>query len=114
MDQSIADAIERFSHSLATLGIQVRTVVLFGSHATGAPDEHSDIDLAVISDDFKGMDILKRLETVGLALARARIMEPIEALAYTQEEYDSKREGTFVGDEVKPKGVAIASATEPR
>jgi len=107
MDKKIADTIERLKVSLDDLGIRVRAIVLFGSHATGTADEHSDIDVAVISDDFRDMDLCKRLETLGLALARARIMEPIEALAYTQDEYDSKEQGTFVGDEVKAKGVSV-------
>jgi len=64
-------------------------------------------DVVVISDDFKEMNLLKRLETIGLALAKAKIMEPIEALGYTEEEYNSEREGTFIGDEVKSKGVVV-------
>jgi hypothetical protein len=53
------------------------------------------------------MNLLRRLETIGLALAKARIMEPIEALGYTEEEFASKGEGTFIGDEVKSKGVEV-------
>lgn len=54
-----------------------------------------------ISDDFKGMNVLERLETIGLAMAEARIMEPIEPLAYTEEEFSLKDRGTFVRDEAK-------------
>ena len=107
MDQRIADIGKRLKQSLAELGVHVSDVVVFGSHPTGTADEHSDIDLAIISDDFRGMDIVQRQETVGLAFARARIMEPVEALAYTHEEYDSPERGTFVGDEVKAKGVSV-------
>lgn len=107
MDQRIADIIERLKRSLEELGIRAERIVPFGSHAAGAADEHSDIDVAVISDDFKDMDLFKRLETVGLAFARAKIMEPVEALAYTQEEYDSKEQGTFIADEVRARGVTV-------
>jgi len=34
-------------------------------------------------------------------------MEPIEALGYTEEEYNSEGEGTFIGDEVKSKGIEV-------
>jgi len=105
MDKKVAEAIGRFKRSLEDVGIRAERIVLFGSHATDAASEHSDIDLAVVSDDFKSMDLFRRLELIGVALARAKIMEPIEALAYTQEEYDSQGQGTFVGDEVKSKGV---------
>jgi len=107
MDEKIAESIKEFAFSLEQLGIRVKRVVIFGSHATGKAEEHSDIDLAVISDDFKGTNIFGRLEIIGLALARAKIMEPIEALAYTEEEYDSREQGTFIGDEVRSKGVQV-------
>ena len=107
MDQRIVDTVERLKRSLEDLGVHVRTVVLFGSHVAGTAGEHSDIDLAVISQDFQGMDLRERLETLGRALARARIMEPVEALAYTQGEYEAGERGTFLGDEVSAKGVAV-------
>jgi len=96
MDQRIADIVRRLKQCLAELGVRVSDVAVFGSHAAGTAGEHSDIDLAIISDDFGDMDILQRLETVGLALARARITEPVEALAYTRGEYDSPEPGTFI------------------
>jgi len=40
-------------------------------------------------------------------LAKAKIMDPVEVRAYTEEEFESKGEGTFVGDEIKAKGVEI-------
>jgi hypothetical protein len=67
----------------------------------------SDIDVIIISEDFKGMNLFRRLEILGVALAKAKILEPIEAIGYTEEEFASKGEGTFIGDEVKPKGVEI-------
>ena len=57
--------------------------------------------------DFKAINILERVETIGLALAKARIMEPIESLGYTEEEFSSKDKGTFIGDEVKTKGLEV-------
>ena len=31
-----------------------KSVILFGSYATGTPHEHSDIDIAVIFENYKG------------------------------------------------------------
>ena len=107
MTPQVTEAIKRFKLALEALEIRVESIVAFGSYAAGTAQEHSDIDLAVISDDFQGIDIFKRLEIVGTALARAKIMEPIEALAYTRKEYDSRQQGTFLGDEVKAKGVRV-------
>jgi predicted nucleotidyltransferase len=107
MAKKITETIERFKQSLEEMGIKVKKIIIFGSYATRRARKHSDIDVVVISDDFKEMNLLKRLETIGLALAKAKIMEPIEALGYTEEEYNSEREGTFIGDEVKSKGVVV-------
>ncbi len=107
MDKKISKTLKEFKAALAAVGIRVSRFILFGSYATGETKEGSDIDVAVISDDFKGMNLLQRLETIGLAFAKAKIMEPIEAIGYTEEEFISKGEGTFIGDEVKSKGIEV-------
>lgn len=107
MDREITGIIERFKQSLEKLGVKAKKIIIFGSYAKGKAKRHSDIDVVVISDDFKDMDLFKRLETIGIALARAKIMEPVEAVGYTEEEYNSEGEGTFIGDEVKSKGIEI-------
>jgi predicted nucleotidyltransferase len=93
--------------ALEVEGIRVKRLIVFGSHAQGRGAADSDIDVAIISDDFRGMTLLERLETIGGILARARIMEPIECLAWTEEELRAKGEGSFVADEVKMKGVEV-------
>ncbi|MEW6685786.1 MAG: nucleotidyltransferase domain-containing protein [Candidatus Edwardsbacteria bacterium] len=107
MDKKIAETLKEFKSVLEAKGIKVYRLILFGSYATGKTRRQSDIDIAIISESFKGMNLLQRLETIGLILAKARIMEPIEALGYTKEEFASKGKGTFIGDEVKSKGVQV-------
>jgi predicted nucleotidyltransferase len=81
MDKKISKTLKELKSALEEAGIKVDQVILFGSYATGWSRKGSDIDVAVVSEDFRGMNLLKRLETIGLALAKARIMEPIEAMA---------------------------------
>ncbi len=107
MDKNLAGTIDRFRNALEESGIHVKAMVLFGSHAKGHPTEQSDIDVVVISDDFEGMSLLERLETIGTAMARKRMMEPIEALAYTENEYIQNGRGTLIGDEVKAHGTVL-------
>ncbi|TVM03840.1 MAG: nucleotidyltransferase domain-containing protein [Candidatus Brocadia sp. WS118] len=107
MDKKMSKIIADVKLALEAMDIQVTKIILFGSHAQGTAHEHSDIDLAIISEDFKDMNLLRRLELIGIALARAKIMDPVEVIAYTEEEFKSKREGTFAGDEIKAKGVEI-------
>jgi predicted nucleotidyltransferase len=107
MDKEITEILEKFRFALKEQGIKVSRFVLFGSCASAKATEASDIDIAVVSEDFKDINLLKRLELIGLALAKAKIFEPIEALAYTEEEFASKGQGTFIGDEIKSKGIQI-------
>lgn len=107
MDKKITKTLKEFKSALEAEGIKVKRIILFGSYVRGRARRESDIDVAIISENFKGMNLLRRLETIGLALAKARIMEPIEAIGYTEEEFASKGEGTFIGDEVKSKGVEV-------
>ena len=55
-----------------------------------SPGEDSDINLIVISENFKEMNLRERLEILGLAAGK--IFEPIEALGYTEEEVRNKKE----------------------
>ena len=107
MDKAVVDSLDKLKQALLQQGLRVNRVILYGSQAAGRAEEYSDIDVVVISDDFKGINVLERLETIGLAMAEARIMEPIEPLAYTEEEFSLKDSGTFIGDEVKGKGMEV-------
>lgn len=48
--------VERFVREIKASGIQVRRAVLFDSYAHGKPHEWSDIDVAVVADEFRGVD----------------------------------------------------------
>ena len=58
--------------------------MLFGSYARGDARSESDIDLIVVSPDFRRMPAPKRWKILGKAAAK--LMEPIEALAYSPDE----------------------------
>lgn len=107
MDKKITETLRGFRFALEAEGIKISRMILFGSYAKGRPRRGSDIDVAIISENFKGMNLLQRFETIGLALAKARIMEPIEAIGYTEEEFASTGGGSFIGDEIKSKGVEV-------
>jgi len=87
------------------MGIRVKKLLLFGSHARGTAGADSDIDLAVVSDDFTSMDLWERMCLLGRA--RVGIARPMEILGFTQQEFAERHDGTFVGDEVRQKGVEI-------
>ncbi|HEC03296.1 MAG TPA: nucleotidyltransferase domain-containing protein [Phycisphaerales bacterium] len=53
-DPSVLAVVRRYLRNLAGQGIATRMGVLFGSYASGHPDQWSDIDLLVVSPVFDG------------------------------------------------------------
>jgi len=107
MDKTILSQLRKFKKALEQKGITVEKMILYGSHASDKADKHSDIDIIVISQYFKGMNILQRGETFGKILADIRMVAPIEPLGFTENEFNKKGRGTFIGDEVKVKGIDV-------
>ncbi len=92
----IKEIIDSYKDSLRTLGIRTQRVILFGSYARGKQKVHSDIDLLIISNDFRYMNLRNRLEVLGVAAVR--IMQPIEAKGYTQAELKKASPVNFLGE----------------
>ncbi len=69
--------------------LDIKKIVLFGSHATSKAHEWSDIDLAVVSDDFKDMDFHDRLLLLNRITWDGGMTE-IDALGYTSEEFETE------------------------
>ena len=76
--------IGAFCRELRRLRIRPERITLFGSWAQGVAHAGSDIDLIVVSRDFRGKGLRRRLELLGVAAARALV--PIQALGYTPRE----------------------------
>jgi predicted nucleotidyltransferase len=51
----IVDLVNKLIIEAKKFNINILKVILFGSQANGTANEWSDIDLAVISDDFQGI-----------------------------------------------------------
>jgi len=105
MDRENYSIIVEYRSKLEARGIRVKRIILYGSHASGKAREDSDLDLVVVSDDFKDMDLWERLCLLGQA--RKGIKRPMEILGLTEEEYESDQVDTFIRDEVKAKGVEV-------
>lgn len=83
VNQLLKDLIK----NLESKRIEVYSVILFGSYARGNPKRYSDIDIAIISPNFRNKSILKRQELLGEAIFP--LMAPIEALGYSPDELKS-------------------------
>jgi predicted nucleotidyltransferase len=52
VDPTIVKSVRNYIHSLRKRGVEVRFVVVFGSHTTGRSHELSDIDVVVVSPQY--------------------------------------------------------------
>ncbi len=98
------DAIALVQKYLAKLPIKVEQAILFGSTATNQRLADSDIDLIVISDDFKNMPLPKRF-----LILQKNWSEKIdlEAFGFTQQEYEQLRHKSIVVREADEKGIRL-------
>lgn len=66
--------------------IIVNKMILFGSFAKNTQREDSDVDVAVVSKDFEGLNHWERIEILTNAIYE--VFEPIEAVAFSPEEWE--------------------------
>ena len=91
--------------------IRIQKVILFGSAARGQMTEDSDLDIIVISPDFKKMDYMKRLQLLSRARDNKFCFIPMDILGYTPEEFDkmAKPDQSIVLSEAKREGKIVYS-----
>jgi len=67
--------------------IKINKVLLFGSFAYGNPNKHSDVDLAIVSSDFKKQDFWERVNF--LTKMRRDVADTIamDVIGYTPQEF---------------------------
>lgn len=100
--------INAYLAALSRHGIHAEAVYLFGSRARGDARPDSDVDLIIVSSAFRDMPVWKRWEVLGDALSE--VLQPIEGLAYSPEEFESKknRPASFLGHILRqPEVVAV-------
>ena len=90
----IKEIIEEYKEALQKLGVNVKRIILYGSFAKGIQREDSDIDLIVVSNDFRDMNLRERAEILGIAAVR--IMRSVEAKGYTPRELRMVAQASFL------------------
>ena len=91
----LTKAIDDFIQFLQQ-GIRVEAVILYGSYASGTPNEWSDIDVAVISPDFESLTVPQRQRLITkTTLRRHRRITP---MGYPSSEYHSPGRHSFLGE----------------
>ena len=90
MDQdAVLRTVRQFKKALESIDIQVEQLILYGSHAAGTAREDSDIDVVVISPSFSDKSYWQRIDILTEAIYK--VFAPIEASAFTPEEWKAER-----------------------
>lgn len=93
--------IDDFINLLESNNITIQKAVLFGSFANGTNNEWSDIDLAVVSENFKGNRLDDMLELNNYIFKSSLDISPIP---YRPVDFENSM---FVRDEILKKGIII-------
>ena len=87
--KAVLEIISAFRNALESQGMRAEKIILFGSYATGQYRQDNDIDVAVISQDFEHKNYWQRIDILSGAIYE--IFEPIEATAFTPDEWQSRK-----------------------
>jgi predicted nucleotidyltransferase len=85
----IRDLLERL---LKERGITINKIILFGSFIKGGFDKESDIDIIIVSKDFRDKGIFERIEKttgIGRELVK-RFKVPFDLIYYSDEEWEKR------------------------
>lgn len=99
----IKDIVKQFKQ-VVRRHYSVAKVIVFGSYVKGKSSPSSDIDIAVISDDFKHRNriaVTKKLLSLG-----QQIDVRIEPIGFTYQEYKHCEKTSFLS-EIKRYGKAV-------
>ena len=90
IDRNLKKVIRFFAKRLNENGVDVASIVVFGSHFKGTATSESDIDLIVVSKDFRGKDISKRAGLIRNAYTDTikKFLIPIDLVMETPEEFN--------------------------
>ena len=81
---NVRNKIDSLIHALNEHNITVKHAILFGSYAQGTSTKWSDIDLAIVSDEFVGsrFDDRKKIRPIYLSIS-----PDLEILPYRPEDF---------------------------
>ncbi len=100
--KKLIEGIRKFKKDLSKVK-RVEKVILFGSRAEGTFTGESDVDLIIVSPDFRGIKS-------GRAYGLRRYWTPrypVDFICYTPEEFNRLRKEVSIVSEALKKGIVI-------
>ena len=106
---AVLDAVKFLEKCLIEKGLEVSKIILFGSQVEGQTTHESDVDVAIVSEDFQGKDIFERamLTKDAEIITIRKFMIPFDIITLTVEEFES--EASLIAEYVK-SGEVLYSA----
>jgi len=95
------DTVRNYAREIRNSGIKIRKVILYGSFAKGMQHEWSDIDVALVADEFEG------LPTDHNYFSHIGIQKPYIRIESNTYPTDYFQEGDPFIDEIKNTGIEI-------
>ena len=81
---NILESIKKYIQVLNKNGVMISEAILFGSYVTGRYNEFSDIDLAIVSDQFEGIRFKDRNR---IRKYKFEVNPDIEPLPFTSKDF---------------------------
>jgi predicted nucleotidyltransferase len=94
--------VRNYAKEINEQGVNLRKVILYGSFAKGTQHEWSDIDVALVADDFSGVGFLDRHRFSSIGIKKPYIK--IEPQTYTTDYF--MESDPFI-EEIKKTGIEI-------
>ena len=90
--EKVVKVVDFLAKKLRAQGLTISKIILFGSRAKGGATAESDIDIVIVSDDFRGKDIFKRVELIKKAEVSTikKFIVPIDIVLLTPEELENR------------------------
>jgi predicted nucleotidyltransferase len=99
---AVIGIVHNYARDIESNGVHLRAVILYGSFAKGTPHQWSDIDVALVADDFSGVGFLDRQRFSGIGIKKPYIR--IEAKTYPTDYFN---QGDPFIEEIKKTGIEI-------
>ena len=79
-------------------------IILFGSYVRGDADEHSDLDLILVSKRFEGKNFHSRFKGLWL---KWNLDLPVDFIPFTPKEFNKLKKEVSIVSEVLREGIRI-------
>lgn len=99
--RAVINEIKDFAYQVSSCGINLKRVILYGSYAGNKQTPYSDIDVALVADEFLGVPS----EDVKLFLKALRNHYIIQPQTYNTKDFNTRKD-PFV-EEILKTGIEV-------